>query len=394
MKALFVHSHKFIKYNRIHYSNGQFSYELWKKRYLRYFDEIFIASRFSNLETMPQELNISSGEKVTHIDLPDRENLKGVLKGSDEIERTLIDTIIKNNIEVVIVRLPSINSLKAIKVAKKLNKKIVIEMVGDPFDALWNHGSIKGKLFAPLNYIIYKHRLKKMNNIIFVTESYLQNRYKTNYKDYHTVNASNVNLEVDHTIKPLKIENNKQIKIALIGSYSAVYKGIDTAIRTISILRRQYNIDVKLSVLGSGNKNRYNNIMEKLEVESAIEFVGVLESGDKVLNWLDKHDFYIQPSLTEGLPRGLIEAMSRGLPAIATNVGGIPELLKEEALVSINDAESIAEKIYIMIDEPFIYQEHSAFNLDKSKEYDKENLQLKRDAFYKKIFEEIPKKLP
>lgn len=392
MKALFVYGHKFNKYKDTYYSKGQFSYKLWKERYLRYFDEIFIASRCVSSETEPQKLNISSGKNVTHVDLPDSLNLKGVLGINNEVEKIIMNTILDNDIKVVIARLPSINSLKAIKVAHMLNREVVIEMVGDPFDALWNHGSIKGKLFAPINFIIYKQHLKKLDNIIFVTKNYLQNKYKKNYKNFHTINISNVNIITDKKLEPLSIEDdftNKQINIALIGSYSAVYKGIDTAIKTVSILQTKYDIDAKLSVLGSGNKNRYDRIIDELKLESNIDFAGVLESGNKVLDWLDNYDFYIQPSLTEGLPRGLIEAMSRGLPAVATNVGGIPELLKEEALVKINDAESIAEKIHIMSKNPIIYREHSAYNLKKSKEYDQEYLELKRDQFYKEIFDGI-----
>lgn len=392
MKALFVHGHKFVKYNGIHYSKGQFSYKLWQERYLRYFDEIFVASRCMNLDDKPQGLNISSGDRVNHIDLPESANLKTVFEGNGEIEKIIKNTILSNDIEIVIARLPSINSLKAIKIANKLNKKVIIEMVGDPFDAIWNHGSIKGKLFAPINFMIYKYRLKKLDNIIFVTENYLQNKYKKDYKNFHTTNISNVNIGVDDKLKPLSIKEdfkNAQINIALIGSYSAVYKGIETAIKTISILRRKYNIDAKLSILGSGNKERYNKVIKELKIENYIDFVGVLESGDKVLSWLDNHDFYIQPSLTEGLPRGLIEAMSRGLPAVATNVGGIPELLKEEAVVKVKDAESIATKIYIMIVNPYIYKEHSIHNLNKSKEYSQEYLQLKRDKFYKEIFKKM-----
>ena len=56
-------------------------------------------------------------------------------------------------------------------------------------------------------------------------------------------------------------------------------------------------------------------------------------------------DIYVQPSLQEGLPRSVIEAMSVGLPCIGSDVAGIPELLDKEWVFKRkgNKAEEIAE---------------------------------------------------
>ena len=54
---------------------------------------------------------------------------------------------------------------------------------------------------------------------------------------------------------------------------------------------------------------------------------------EKVFAWLKNDiDVYIQPSLQEGLPRALIEAMSVGLPCIGSDVAGIPELLDSKCV--------------------------------------------------------------
>jgi glycosyltransferase involved in cell wall biosynthesis len=55
---------------------------------------------------------------------------------------------------------------------------------------------------------------------------------------------------------------------------------------------------------------------------------------------------FVLPSLTEGLPRALLEAMARGLPAIATRVGGVPELLPSECLVPPGDTGALEKKIH------------------------------------------------
>ena len=64
-----------------------------------------------------------------------------------------------------------------------------------------------------------------------------------------------------------------------------------------------------------------------------------------VYGWMQKLDLYIQPSLTEGLPRALIEAMANGKPALASSAGGIPELLDTESLHRPGDWRQLARQI-------------------------------------------------
>ena len=59
---------------------------------------------------------------------------------------------------------------------------------------------------------------------------------------------------------------------------------------------------------------------------------------------------YIQPSRIEGLPRALIEAMSRGCACVGSSVGGIPELLNNQYIHEVNDYNSLAVKIFDLYD--------------------------------------------
>ena len=65
---------------------------------------------------------------------------------------------------------------------------------------------------------------------------------------------------------------------------------------------------------------------------------------------LTDSDIYIQPSLQEGLPRAVVEAMSTALPCIGFNTGGIPELLEPEYIVKLKNVDGIVQRIKILED--------------------------------------------
>ena len=103
---------------------------------------------------------------------------------------------------------------------------------------------------------------------------------------------------------------------------------------------------------------------------------------EKIFDWLDSIDIYVQPSRQEGMPRALIEAMSRGVPAFGANTGGIPELLSDQYLFS-NSSTNINEIIEILN----LFQKNTMIqlaeqNYEIAKEYQEKKLQEVRERFY------------
>ncbi|MDO6450500.1 glycosyltransferase [Oceanobacillus profundus] len=389
MEILFVHSHifKFDEKNNF-YSDGKLTYSMWKERYLNYFDNIIIAARASKIGR--EELNLSSGPRVNHFVLPNLSNIKGRYRNKKRLNNDL-ERLIKQT-DVVVSRMPSEHAYYAIKIAQKLNKPYVIEVVGDVFSSLWNHGNIFGKILAPVSYIKYRRVIKRGSYLIYVTKNNLQDRYPYNPKALVT-NISNVDITlVSENILKSKIHNlenltlNDEVKIGLIGSYSSRYKGIDTAIKTVKNLnQRGYNC--KLIVLGSGDNKWLIDLAEKLNIRNKITFTGSLPGGEKVFEWLDTIDIYIQPSLTEGLPRALIEAMSRGLPCVASSVGGIPELINSEFLHKPKQEKELTEKIEYLLKNKDVMLNQAGRNYKHAKEYTKEVLNARRRDFWSEFIE-------
>ena len=287
-----------------------------------------------------------------------------------------------------IIRMPSIIGMIACIKARRKNIPYLIEMVGCPKDSLWYHGGIKYKISMPIITIINKIELKKAKNVIYVTKEFLQKRYKTdgNYIACSDVNLPPLNkLVLENRINKIRKDNNTNTyKLGLIGSLDVEYKGHKLAIKALSKLNKK--IGIELHFLGSGNKEKWIKLAKKYNVEEKIFFDGVLPHNE-VFNWMDSLDIYLIVSKTEGLPRALIEAMSRACPCIGTCVGGIPEILDKEVIINENDYIKLAKLIEDLITDKTKMEQFARENFERVECYQECELDKIRNKYYKKILE-------
>ena len=85
-----------------------------------------------------------------------------------------------------------------------------------------------------------------------------------------------------------------------------------------------------LSIVGEPRAMAYLNelkaLTKRLGLEERVEFLGH-QSQTEVANWMRRASVLVVPSLSEGFPRVVLEGIAAGVPVVATNVGGIPELI-------------------------------------------------------------------
>ncbi|HIA14132.1 MAG TPA: glycosyltransferase family 1 protein [Nitrospirales bacterium] len=100
---------------------------------------------------------------------------------------------------------------------------------------------------------------------------------------------------------------------------------------------------------------------EHAELERVARQLGLLEQvhflGQKndVLPYLQASDFFVLPSLREGCPNALLEAMAVGLPCVATRVGAIPELIdsgRNGILIDLNEVSATVRAIVQLVEDP------------------------------------------
>ena len=378
---LYIHDHKFIELNGSFYSEGKFTTEVFS-RYDIFNSKINVISRVIKVNE-ENNLNLISNANVNF------KPVKGLGLSSVFIKNffynlTFIMKEVKNS-DAIIVRLPSFLGIFTLLINLIYNKKYFIEFVGDPKEALLmskNKVNFLFKFFVEIFTILNRFFVNKSDGVIFVTKYDLQKRYPTNNIQSYASNVELTISKLEVNLDAYKLKHNKIIKIGMIGSFNNEYKGIDIAFNAIKKLKEQ-NIIVNFHILGSGIlKEKYINLAKQLDISQLVYFDGVLSGGTEVNQWLDSLDLYIQPSRTEGLPRSLIEAMARGLPAVATNVGGIPELLPSEFLIPTNVPQELANKIELLISSQQLRYEQGKANYNKAREYDSEILRQRRTKFW------------
>jgi glycosyltransferase involved in cell wall biosynthesis len=111
--------------------------------------------------------------------------------------------------------------------------------------------------------------------------------------------------------------------------------------------------DTSLIYVGKGDLEReLREEASRLGVSERVSFLGWRDDIPEIMHILD---IFVLPSLNEGMGRVLVEAMAAGRPVIASNVGGIPDLViqgKNGLLVPAADIKALARRIECLISDP------------------------------------------
>lgn len=375
MHLVFAHDHKLRKIGDKYYTTGGLSDEILGK-YLSFFDDVTVICRViekSNFDSNLSELKDDREHIVPY-------SLNGSLIPSKAALKQIDEEIKKA--DGLIVKLHSVIAEFAIFFARKYNIPYLIENIGDPWDAYWNYSG-KGKIVAPLMTYLTKREIYRAPYVLYVTKNYLEKRYPTKGK---WIDCSDVQLqEIDSDILNKRLKNiERKPYIKKIGTLAQVdvrYKGQEYVIHALKVLKaRGIKIDYELA--GSGTNDYLKKISIQDGVEDQVHFIGNLPH-NQVFNWLDAIDLYIQPSKQEGLPRSVVEALSRACPALGSQVGGMNELLDSSCIFEKGNVQQIV-KMLADVDKDFLI-EKSKRNFKNSFNYEKEKLTKKRMDFYKKF---------
>jgi glycosyltransferase involved in cell wall biosynthesis len=140
----------------------------------------------------------------------------------------------------------------------------------------------------------------------------------------------------------------------VIGEVARLVRGKGQHILLEAIARcRQKGYNFKALLVGEGpNRTELESLSRHLQIEPSIIFIG---HQSDTRPFLAAMDVFVLPSLNEGLPLSLLEAMASGLPVVAARIGGIPEVIADGRtglLVPPNDAETLALRLQELCENP------------------------------------------
>ena len=403
VRWLFVHDHHFVAQQDFVGSRNGFSSALWD-RYLRHCDHLTVIGRQGPSADREDLVKSSHPDVTFKLVAADGRGLRRLL-GSAEQNAILTEEIGKA--DVIVARVPSILGFQAIAIAKRIGKPIAIEAVGCAWSAMWDHGTRAGKVFAPIHWLQMRKALRQANNVIYVTNRFLQDRYPTGARnsvsasddELNVAVASNVEVpavmdqngepSLDQTILEARLSrigdlNGRKLQLGLIGSLKIRSKGIQFVLQALPALRDQ-GIPVHFRVLGAGDPAPWIAEAMAHGVADLVSFDGALPEGEAVFQWLDGVDLYLQPSLQEGLPRALIEALSRACPAIGSSCAGIPELLDPAMIVPMRDVEALRRRIAALAGDRDEMRRQAKRNFATAQDYLSPILAERREAFFNKV---------
>ena len=116
-------------------------------------------------------------------------------------------------------------------------------------------------------------------------------------------------------------------------------------------VEKRKDCPLKLLIVGEGNKRKnLESYVRELNLESKVIFSGYREDVEELMAMMD---IFVLTSLREGLPRVLVQATAVGIPSIAFNVDGVPEIIEDNYngfLVKTGDVKQLTKRIIQYID--------------------------------------------
>lgn len=222
-------------------------------------------------------------------------------------------------------------------------------------------------LYPRKNRLLFKiaaFSLRHANEITAVSEE-LKNKIRNEFgiiSKRITVVSCGVDLE---TFRPMdqknareKLKLPQQAKIVLFIGDLIPLKGLHHLIESIpDILKRQDQ--AVFLIIGKGFFERdLANMVENRGLKPHVRFMGAVPN-EEVPLWLNAADLLVLPSTSEGTPVVVMEALSCGVPVVASRVGGIPELVKDGEnglLVKSDDPNSLGEALIRLLTDDRLLQ--------------------------------------
>ena len=361
---------------------SKFNWGKFAVAFAPYFKEIFYAVPVRTKNDDDTGVVIG-GENVTFVPFPFYNSMASFVrilpKRFFDIIKIVRDSV--SNSDVIFLRLPSLVAPFYLFYARRLKKPIVCNISGNILKAAAPiiKGSLKKRIlarFASYGIHILTQLIVNRSLVTFTMGTELFSLYKRENNRVFPFMASLIEKDLifedrDDTCQYQPIRILAVIRII-------PTKGIEYLIESIYYLNRE-GYDIQLDIVGKPDSQAYvmelKSLAAKYEIESKIMFHGYVPFGEDIFQLYRDADISVIPSLSEGLPRVIVESWAFGLPLVATRVGGIPDIVVNEAnglLVAPKSGQEIYKAIKKIIDDENLRKKLIRNGLEFAKSHTKE----------------------
>lgn len=251
---------------------------------------------------------------------------------------------------------------------------------------IWAQGS---DVYLPDKFtkLISKPVLRNASTIITLNKDMKIKVRNISKRNDINILPNGIELEKFKFVCSKKQNNTTKKTILFVGSLLPI-KGVGYLINAMNIVQRSLP-NANLLIVGSGSdRDKLKILVQKLNLQECIHFTGKV-SNEKIPGYMAKADLFVLPSLSEGFPLVIAEAMASGLPIVTTNVGGLPEIVKDGEngfIVEPKNPEALAEKIILLLNNRDLCENISNINKENAKNYSWNEITDKLEKTYQEAY--------
>lgn len=283
----------------------------------------------------------------------------------------------------------------ASRYARKKDLPLILTYHGD-----WDpdYGSFARKVGVSINNRFVSDLLSYADLIISPSKLYAEkSRYLNKYPDKIRVIPNGIDVDefqLNYSQEECREKLNlpPECKIILFFGYLTPYKGPDILLRVFREILKNHPNTILLFA-GNGNMEvELEKLAKQWNIQDKVIFSGFVEKERRSL-YYRAADIFCLPSTmsTECYPLAILEAMASGVPVVASDIGGIPDIIENNVngfLVQPKDEEKLEDALNLLLQNPETCEKFSENALEGIRKYSWENIATETLKLYEVLLQD------
>jgi L-malate glycosyltransferase len=263
--------------------------------------------------------------------------------------------------------------------ARRVSVPSVLTVVGN---------DIKKYIFSPEKVGACRSGLENANRLVALSQDLVEMAHAlTPVEDKARIIYNSV--DIPDQVWSHERSDDQPFRIGCAGIFKYA-KGLPYIFKAVAGLKKRYRLELELlGELRESEREVYRQMLDRTGIENILSFTEAIPHED-VPRWLRSLDVFVLPSVTEGCPNILMEAMASGMPTIATRTGSMETLVEDRVtglLVPWGDSKALAGALEEIIENPEAAKSLGAAARHKMKQFSSTRERDAWETLYREIIE-------